>query len=134
MAESTVPMPQQPGAGDEIAREGTRAQEQYYRPPVDIHEDAQGLTLIADLPGVDKNDVDVQVRDAVLSIQGHSKSVLPGAPIYREFELVNFFREFEISDAVDVANIRADMQNGVLTLRVPRSERAKPRKIDVQLG
>lgn len=133
MAESTVPMPQQPGANPEPTPENTRAQEQYYRPPVDIFEDEQGLTMIADLPGVDKKDVDVQVRDSILSIQGHSKSALPGSTIYREFELVNFYREFELSDAVDVASIHADMQNGVLTLHIPRSERAKPRKIEVQL-
>jgi len=133
MAEKTVPAQ---GAGEEHAQvqESTRAQEQFYRPPVDIYETADGLVLIADLPGVPKENLDVEVKDNVLSITARTQAKLPGNPVYSEYELVNFHREFELSDAVDPASIRAELKHGVLTLRMGRPEKALPRKVEVQFG
>jgi len=131
MAEKTIPQPAPHRAESAAAREGTRAQEQYIAPPVDIYETSDGLTLVADLPGVSREDLSVDVKDDVLTIQGRAKHALPVDPTYAEFELVNFFRQFQLSDAVDINRITAELKHGVLTLHLPKAEAAKPKKIQV---
>jgi HSP20 family molecular chaperone IbpA len=116
------------------SREETRSQERYVTPPVDIYETAEGLVVKADLPGVGKENLDVRVENNLLTIRGKSANVAPGEPIYREYELVNFFRQFELNERVDQARISADLKHGVLTLQLPKAEQAKPRKIDVQVA
>ncbi|MGC8666628.1 MAG: Hsp20/alpha crystallin family protein [Chthonomonadales bacterium] len=131
MAEKTIPQPAPHGGTQSTTREGTRAQEQYLAPPVDIYETPDGLTLVADLPGVSRDALSVDVKDDVLTIQGRAKHALPVDPSYSEFELVNFFRQFQLSDAVDVSRITAELKHGVLTLNLPKAEAAKPKKIPV---
>ena len=116
------------------SREETRSQEQYVTPPVDIYETAEGLVVKADLPGVAKENLDVRVENNLLTIRGKSAHVAPGEPAYREYELVNFFRQFELNERVDQAKISADLKQGVLTLRLPKADEAKPRKIDVKVA
>jgi HSP20 family protein len=116
------------------SREETRSQEQYVTPPVDIYETAEGLVVKADLPGVAKENLDVRVENNLLTIRGKSAHVAPGEPIYREYELVNFFRQFELNERVDQAKISADLKHGVLTLQLAKAEEAKPRKIDVKVA
>ena len=116
------------------SREETRSQEQYVAPPVDIYETAEGLVVKADLPGVGKENLDVRVENNLLTIRGKSAHVAPGEPIYREYELVNFFRQFELNERVDQAKISADLKHGVLTLQLPKAEEAKPRRIDVKVA
>jgi HSP20 family molecular chaperone IbpA len=133
MAEKTVPRTTNEASAP--AREDTRSQERYVTPPVDIYEDADGLVVKADLPGVAKDSLDVRVENGLLTIQtkpANGKSA--GSPIYREYELVNFFRQFELSDRVDQQKISADLQQGVLTLRLPRAEEAKPKRIEVKVA
>jgi HSP20 family protein len=116
------------------SREETRSQEQYVTPPVDIYETGEGLVVKADLPGVAKENLDVRVENNLLTIRGKSAHVAPGEPIYREYELVNFFRQFELNERVDQAKISADLKHGVLILQLPKAEEAKPRKIDVRVA
>jgi HSP20 family protein len=116
------------------SREETRSQEQYVTPPVDIYETAEGLVVKADLPGVARENLDVRVENNLLTIRGKSAHVAPGEPIYREYELVNFFRQFELNERVDQAKISADLKHGVLTLQLPKAEEVKPRKIDVKIA
>jgi HSP20 family protein len=132
MAERTVatrPQPKPPSS-----REETRSQEQYVTPPVDIYETGEGLVVKADLPGVAKENLDVRVENNLLTIRGRSAHVAPGEPIYREYELVHFFRQFELNEKVDQGKISADLKHGVLTLQLPKAEEAKPRKIDVKIA
>jgi HSP20 family protein len=131
MAEKTVATPevQKPNM-----TEGTRNQERYVAPPVDIYETRDGLVVLADLPGVAKESLDVRVDHNVLTTRGHARHVIPGEVTYREYELVNFFRQFELSDTVDQGRISADLKCGVLTLNLPKAEEAKPRQIEVQIG
>ena len=117
-----------PPAGQETTRENER----YVRPPVDIYETSEGLTVVADVPGVLRESLDIEVNDNVLTIQGRTRAPLSAAATYREFELFNFFRQFELSDTVDVERITADLKNGVLTLQLPKAEQAKPKHIKVQ--
>jgi HSP20 family molecular chaperone IbpA len=100
---------------------------------VDIYETIEGLVLLADLPGVAPSDLEVRLEENILTIQGKAKHAVASEPIYREFELVNFFRQFELSDQVDREKIAARLNHGVLILQLPKAEKAKPRQIPVQV-
>ena len=132
MAEKTVPTRAQ--ARTPASTEETRSQEQYVTPPVDIYETGDGLVVKADLPGVAKENLDVRVENNLLTIRGRSAHVAPGDPIYREYDLVHFFRQFELNERVDQGKISADLKQGVLTLMLPKAEEAKPRRIDVKVN
>jgi HSP20 family protein len=132
MAEKTVATrSQQPTTP---SREETRSQERYITPPVDIYETGEGLVVKADLPGVAKESMDVRVENNLLTIRAKAAHVAPGDPIYREYGLVNFFRQFELNERVDQAKIAAELKHGVLTLNLPKAEEAKPRRIDVKVA
>ena len=132
MAETTVPAP---ASSDVATREPTRAEEAYVPPPVDIYEDDQGLVVVADLPGIEPSAPDVRVDRGILTIQARAKHASGGGnPVRREFELTGYFRQFQLPEEIDTARIEADLKNGVLTLRLPRAERAQPRRIEVRAG
>ncbi len=116
------------------AQEMTRQQEQWITPPVDIYETEDGLMVIADLPGVSKDNLDIEVKNDLLTIQARSHVETVGNPIYQEFQLANFFRQFRLTDTVDTNRIQAELKHGVLTLRLPKAEEANPRKIEVQVS
>jgi HSP20 family molecular chaperone IbpA len=129
MVERTTPVPAGQAAP---AREPTRAEETSVPPPVDIYEDDQGLVVLADLPGVEPSGLDVRVDRGVLTIQGRAAHLAAGNPISREYQLTGFFRQFQLPDEVDPGRISAELKHGVLTLRLPRTERAQPRRIEVR--
>lgn len=131
MAEKTVPTTS--GKQEAMGRERTRAQELYIQPPVDIYETQNGLVLLADLPGVAPGDLDVRLEDDILTIRGKAQHAITADPIYREFELMNFFRQFELSDQVDQEKITARLNHGVLVLEMPKAEKAKPKQISVKV-
>ncbi len=132
MAEKTVPSVHSEAAP--ARREDIRAQERYITPPVDIFETKEGLTVVADLPGVDQKALDVRVADGILTLQGRTAHVAPGTPIEQEYELLNFYRQFELPEEVDAEKIAAELKHGVLTLHLPKKEKAKPRKIEVSVA
>ena len=132
MPEKTVA--QNDGGVPTERQESTREQETYVRPPVDIFESGDGLTVVADLPGVSRDQLSIDVKDNVLTIAGRTRTADSGQPTYREFELFNYYRQFELSDSVDVAKISAELKNGVLTLHLPKSAEARPKRIEVKLG
>ncbi|WP_026841643.1 Hsp20/alpha crystallin family protein [Citrifermentans bremense] len=115
-------------------REETRSNERYIRPAVNIVETEEGLFLTADLPGVAKGDIDVNVEKGILTITALAKSTLMGTPVYSEFQLGNYYRQFTIPESLDHEKAKADFVNGILTLRIPKAEIAKPRRIEVQIG
>jgi HSP20 family protein len=115
-------------------KETTHSRERALTPPVDIYETQDGLVVLADLPGVSKEGLDVRVENDILTIRGMSSDGLPGEPIYREFELANYFRQFELSEKVDQTKITAELKHGVLTLKLPKAEEAKPKKIEVKVN
>lgn len=130
MAEKTVPSVQPETA---VRREETRAHERYITPPVDIFETKDGLTVIADVPGVEQSALDVRVADGLLTLLGQTHHLAPGTPTYREYELLNFYRQFELPEAVDADRISAQLKHGVLALHLPKKEKVKPRQIEVQV-
>jgi HSP20 family protein len=112
----------------------TREEARYIVPPVDIYETEEALTVVADLPGVDKNDVDIRIEDGVLTIKGKATYSPPMNSIRNEFGLLSFYRQFQLSDEVDQEKIAAEVKNGVLTIYLPKAVKAKPRKIDIKVG
>ncbi len=132
MVEKTVPSVQ--SEATPTRREDTRAQERYITPPVDIFETKDGLTVVADLPGVEQKALDVRVADGILTLQGKTAHIAPGTPIEREFELLHFYRQFELPEEVDSDKIAAELKHGVLTLMLPKKEKARPRKIEVNVA
>jgi HSP20 family molecular chaperone IbpA len=104
-----------------------------YRPPVDIVEDANGFTVLADLPGVKPSDLHVDLRDGTLTIRGHCETGIGDEQeILTEFEPGTFLRKFSLPDAVEQTRIDANLVNGVLRLRLPKIEAARPRRIQVK--
>ena len=104
-------------------------------PPVDIFEDAGGITLLADLPGVAREDLAIGVDGRSLTIEaplklGEASSL---SAVYAEVRANHFRRSFELSSDLDTGKIDAGLRNGVLTLRIPKLEQAKPRRIDVRV-
>ncbi len=114
------------------ARETTRDSERYITPAVDIIETATGLILIADLPGATKETLNVTVEQGILTINAPTSYRAQGQPIYSEFELAHYYRQFTIPESLNHEKAKAELVNGLLTLRVPVAEAAKPRKIDIK--
>lgn len=115
-------------------REETRSNDTYIRPAVNIIETGEGLTLTADIPGADKNTLDVNVEKGILTISAPASHTMPGNSTYTEFELANYYRQFSIPETLDHEKAKADYANGILTLQVPKAAVAKPRKIEVKVG
>ena len=105
----------------------------FYLPNTDIFETDQALSLIVEMPGVDKNKVNVSVEDGVLTIEGRLDfSKYEGMqPVYTEYNIGHYRRSFSLSNKVDQTKIRAEMKDGVLTLVLPKPEEVKPRRISV---
>ena len=104
-------------------------------PPVDIFEDAAGITLLADLPGVAREDLSIGVDGRNLTIEAPLKLGEANAltSVYAEVRANHFRRSFELSSDLDTSKIDAGLRDGVLTLRIPKAEQAKPRRIDVHV-
>ena len=105
-------------------------------PPVDIVEDASGITLVADLPGVDQNDLSINVDGRTLTLDaplrlGEANSLVS---VYAEVRANRYRRSFELSSELDTTQVDASLKDGVLTLRLPKLEQAKPRRIEVKVG
>ena len=120
-----------PKGGKTIA---TREETRYMVPPVDIFETEESLTVIVDLPGVHKKDVDIKVDQDILTIMGKVRYTEPKDSVREEFRLLDFFRQFQLSEEVDREKISAESNNGVLTIKLPKAEKAKPKQIQVKVG
>jgi HSP20 family molecular chaperone IbpA len=118
-------------AGEEQTRAGRT-----FVPQVDICETPEGLWLWADMPGVDDKSVEVRLDEGVLTIQGQVslEDYENLAPVYTEYNVGNYFRRFSLSQDVDTDHIKGRMNNGVLQLELPKSARAKPRRIEVTVS
>ena len=103
----------------------------FIRPAVDIFETEEGLTLVADLPGVDKEALKIDLDQGLLTLQANGKSHVVGDSIRREFLHGSFYRQFQLSDEIDSENITAELKNGVLTLLLPKSCASRPRRIEI---
>jgi HSP20 family protein len=104
-----------------------------FLPTADIFETSEALTIVVEMPGVDRNKVDVNVENGVLNIQGQIDfSNYEGLqPVYTEYNIGHYRRSLSLSNQIDEYKISAQMNDGVLTLVLPKAEEAKPRRIAV---
>lgn len=104
------------------------------QPPVDIQETPEGLILKADLPGVTKDALELVVEDNILKIFGRSTAESPAnfQPVHHEFRIGDFYRSFILGDEVDADAIKAELEDGVLTLRLPKRQ-TRPRRIELDV-
>ncbi len=112
----------------------TREETRYIVPPVDIYETDDALTVVVDLPGVGKDNVDVRVEENVLTIKGNADYEPPANLLLGEFNIQGYYRQFQLSDEVNQGRISAESKNGVLTIHLPKAEKSKPKQIKVKLG
>lgn len=104
----------------------------FIAPEVNIFETQDGYVLEAEMPGVNKEGLEVTVAGNEITIVGHrAPDPVNGEPLFRERDTSDFRRVFELDPAIDTTKINARMHQGVLTLTLPKSERVKPRKITV---
>jgi HSP20 family protein len=103
-------------------------------PRVDIYESAEKITLLADMPGVTKDGVSIDLKDNVLTLRGAfgSPTPAPARVLYKEYEEGDFYRQFTLSNLIDQTRITAGLKDGVLTLELPKVEKAKPRQIEIR--
>ena len=109
-------------------------QRPYYSPLVDIYEEDDKLVLVADMPGVSADGLEVTFEDGVLTLNGRSEGQrLTGVhQLYQEYVPGDYHRCFRIGEEIDVDGITAKMREGVLTVTLPKSERARRRRIEVK--
>lgn len=103
-------------------------------PRVDVLEDTAGITLLADLPGVSKERLELKVEGDTLLIEGEVGTPMPAQmqSVYAEIRVPRYRRAFTLSRDLDSALIEAAMKDGVLRLRIPKQEHARPRRIEVR--
>jgi len=111
----------------EFTREGP-----VFNPEVDIYENDNELILVADLPGVEKEDLDIDLNESTLTINAHVKLATKGTLLYKEYDIGDYKRSFTLSNVVDQSKIQAELKNGILRMVLPKAETAKPRKIEIR--
>ena len=114
-------------------RESDRSQaEQFITPPASVREISDGYTLEIEMPGVKKDGLEISVENNELTIIGRrSLPQIEATLIHRESRPENFRRAFELDPSIDLSKISARIDQGVLTLTLPKAEQVKPRKITV---
>src|SRR5215208_1560239 len=105
-----------------------------FLPPADIYETEDALTLVMEMPGVEKRSIEITLQDDVLRIYGRIEfSKYEGLqPVYTEYNIGNYSRSFRLSSTIDQAKISAETKDGVLSLVLPKAEKAKARTIEVK--
>jgi HSP20 family molecular chaperone IbpA len=105
-----------------------------FSPTTDIFETDEALTMLLEMPGVDRESIEISVENGVLTVEGKINfSKYEGLqPVYSEYNIGPFRRSFRISSRIDQDKIKAKMQSGVITLVLPKAEEAKPRRIEIK--
>ena len=137
-----VPAVLPPSPGTEMVTQSTSASvpvqapvpdRTVFMPPIDIYDSDEGLVLLADLPGVTIESLEIQVQDNRLTLFGRVNPSLPpeARMLHQEFEWGDFLRSFILSDEVDHDRITAKLNHGVLEVVLPRAAKTEPRRIQV---
>jgi HSP20 family molecular chaperone IbpA len=118
------------------ARPESRQDQRAMLPRVDVLEDETGITLLADLPGVSKDQLELKVEGDTLLIEGAVAQPTPDRlePVYAEVRVPRYRRAFTLSRELDSSRIEANLKDGVLNLRIPKQAHAQPRRIQIQVG
>ena len=123
----------------QVAKIASQPQQQQQRsvlPGVDLFEDASGITLLADMPGVPRDKLELKVEGDTLVVEGSMQLRIPEGleTIYAEVRVLRYRRSFGLTRELDSTKIDAKLKDGVLTLRIPKQENAQPRRIAVSSG
>ena len=104
------------------------------RPPADVFEDAEGITLQVDMPGVSKERLSVQTDKNTLTVEGDVQIAMPEGiePLYAEVHSTHYRRSFTLSGELEPEKTQANLKDGVLTLQIPKRAEMRPRRIDVR--
>ena len=115
-------------------KEETTIPARIFLPTADIYETEDALSVVLEMPGVEKNNVDVRVEGGVLKVEGRLDfSKYQGLqPLYTEYNVGHYFRSFQLSSKIDHNRIEAQLKDGVLALTLPKVEEAKPRTIQIK--
>ena len=115
------------------AKEERTVPGRFYVPPADVYETEDALTVVMEVPGVGREEVEIELKDDVLRVEGRIDSAKYGGmePVYTEYGVGHWARSFALSDKVDRERIGAQLEDGVLTLALPKTAEAKPRRIAV---
>ena len=114
----------------ELTRQGV-----YFTPAVDICETEKELIILADMPGVKSDGVEIELKEGILSVEGRIPPLgQTGELLLTEYRPGNYFRSFRVTEGVDADKIAASISNGVLKVTLPKSERALPKKIQITAG
>ena len=105
-----------------------------YSPSVDIFENETSITVLADMPGVKVEDLEIDLRESMLTLTGRvtAPNSVKESDVLREYQSGTFFRQFTLSETIDQAKIDAKLTDGVLRLELPKVEKARPRQITVR--
>ena len=116
------------------AKEESTIPARVFLPNADIYETPSDLQVVLEMPGIEKNNVDIRVEDGVLQVQGRlDLSKYSGLqPLYTEDNVGHYARSFQLSSKIDQSKIAAEMKDGVLSLTLPKVEEAKPRTIQIK--
>ena len=102
-----------------------------WSPPVDIHETKDAYVLRAEMPGVRKDGLEITVESSTLTIVGRRRDQIEGTALHRESGGADYQRVFELDPTIDTGKIRARVEQGIVTVELPKAERVKPRKIKI---
>lgn len=130
---SPIPLQQAAPAEPSVAREAPAGERVLFTPPIDIYETSDGLVLIADLPGVSVQTLDLQVQNNKLTLLGRVPNQVPpnARLLHKEYEEGDFLRSFILSENVDHEHVTARINNGVLEVVLPHAAKSQPRRIQV---
>ncbi|NWG39704.1 MAG: Hsp20/alpha crystallin family protein [Hydrogenophilaceae bacterium] len=119
-----------------VSKQAEPARETSLMPPVDVIEDAQGIILYADLPGVPKDKLDLHIEADTLTIEGEVQLETPDGmeSTHAEVSLPRYRRVFTLSKELDTSKVAAEFNQGVLKLRIPKAEHLQPRKVEIKVS
>jgi HSP20 family molecular chaperone IbpA len=114
-------------------RQEHNQKERHYAPNTDIFENEDAMVVVMEIPGVDREELTIHLENNTLSVEGrvNYSKYDDLTPVYREYNIGHYSRSFSVSDKIDQKAISAKVEDGVLTLTLPKASEAKPRKITV---
>jgi HSP20 family protein len=123
-----------PGKRELTAKEEQTVPGRFYVPDTDVYETDDALTVVMEMPGVDRQAIDVGLENGVLRVEGRIDfSQYEGLePVYTEYNVGHYMRSFSLSDRVDQEHISAQLEDGVLTLTLPKTATARARRIEIR--
>lgn len=106
------------------------------QPAIDVYETESSITLLADMPGVPRDQLEIHVEGDSLQIQGQAQPQIPAdlEPLWAEVRVPRYRRSFTLSRELDTSRIEANLKDGVLTLRIPKQAHAQPRRVQVNVA